>query len=475
MRCISVYIVIGLTAMVAAPAVLGAEAQPTKTATQTDGFTGLYAGTFTFERLSTGPNEPITHPGHGTGEAKVTREADGSYKAVISNPSPGFSLELTGKADGNKVALSGPGFNIAGPWTGTIEGGRMVVSNSRLGTLDLKFTAQLPVENASAAPAAADAPTVKTAAGVTDAVMGDYVGTFAPAGGAAVKAEGKVIAEGGGSYRAVLLIPSAADATRTDRYELTGKGDAKKVPLAGAAGAQDWTGAIEGGKLAAASKAGKAELKFTVKTSPAVGAKPPAGAVVLIPYAEGKPPSLDAWAAPAWKPQADGSVMAAASDIHTNRKFGDIQLHVEFCIPLEAEGRGQGRGNSGIYLEDIYEIQILDSFGLKVGPSECAAVYTQVAPKENACLPPGSWQSYDITFLAPRLDSSGKKVKDASVTVIHNGVKVQDRTTITGPTGSARGKPETATGVLRLQFHEHPVRFRNVWLVELKDDAAAKP
>jgi len=323
---------------------------------------------------------------------------------------------------------------------------------------------------AAAPDAAKPEPAKSPSAEPVDKIMGDYVGAFTPADkNAGVKAEAAVVAEGGGSYRAVLLIPKSAEAARPDRYELAGKGDEKKVTLAGSGPSQEWTGAIEAGKLAASSKAGKAELKFTVKTSPALGAKPPAGAVILIPYAEGKPPSLGEWAAPAWKPQDDGSVVAAGADIHTNRKFGDIQLHAEFRLPVEPAGRGQDRGNSGVYIQDLYEIQILDSFGRPLGPSECGSVYTQTAPTACACLPPGAWQTFDITFRAPRFDADGKKVKDAAVTVVHNGVKVQDRTAIAGPTGQAKGRPEVAAGVLRLQYHGHPVSFRNVWLVELKD------
>jgi len=302
-----------------------------------------------------------------------------------------------------------------------------------------------------------------------DKVMGDYAGTFVPAGGAEVKAEAKVIAEGRGSYRAVLLFASGG---RAERIELVGKGDEKKVPLAGKAGEVEWTGAIEDGRLAAESKGGKVNLKFTVKKSPTEGEKPPAGAIVLMPYAEGTPTTLAEWTNTAWQALPDGTVAPARGDNRTKRQFGDMRLHLEFRIPFEPSERAQGRGNSGVYIQDLYEIQILDSFGLEPKPGECGAIYLRTPPKVNACLPPGAWQTYDITLRAPRFDADGKKVSDAVVTVVQNGVKIHDEQPIAGPTGAARGKPEAAKGPIRLQDHGHAVKFRNVWLVELGGDSA---
>jgi hypothetical protein len=307
-----------------------------------------------------------------------------------------------------------------------------------------------------------------------DKVTGDYVGAYVPACGAEEKADAKVIAEGGGNYRVALFMRTGDGAP--SRIELAGKTEGRKVALAGKAGDVEWSGAIEAGGLVAESKSGKCNLKFTVKKSPTEGRKPPAGAVILIPFAEGKPPAMDEWTNSNWLPQADGSVLVAKGDNRTKRLFGDMQLHLEFRVPFEPSQRAQGRGNSGVYIQDLYEIQILDSFGLEPKASECGAVYTQTAPKENACLPPGAWQTYDITFLAPRFDADGRKVKDAVVTVVQNGVKVHDGQAIRGPTGAAKGRPEVKKGPLRLQEHGHPVRFRNVWLVEQDErDAATSP
>ncbi len=299
-----------------------------------------------------------------------------------------------------------------------------------------------------------------------DNIMGDYLGKYTHQQGS-VESDAKVIALGGGRYRVVLT----AHGDRNPRLSvvLTGSAEGDNVALAGQ---DDWKGKIEGAKtLFAESLLGRFDLKFTVLHSPTEGLKPPSDATVLIPYKEGTAPSFDEWTGGAWKPMDDGSVMVNGGDTRTKRKLGDFQMHVEFRIPYEPSGRGQDRGNSGLYIHDIYELQILDSYGLGTANNDCGAIYTQVAPKVNACFPPKSWQTYDITFHAARLDDTGKKIKNATITVIQNGVKVQDETSISGPTGAARGRPEVAAAVLRLQDHNHPVRFRNMWLVEVKDEA----
>ena len=303
-----------------------------------------------------------------------------------------------------------------------------------------------------------------------DNVTGDYVGTY-QAQQRSIESDAKVIAQGGGKYRVVLTVHD--DKTPHFTVVLNGSAESNRVALAGQGSQADWKGEVIGGKvLVAASAAGNFDLKFTIRHSPTEGLKPPSDAIVLIPYAEGKAPAFDEWTGGAWKPMDDGSVMVNGGDTHTKRKLGDFRMHAEFRIPLEPNGRGQDRGNSGLYIHDIYELQVLDSYGLPLANNECGAIYTQVAPKENACFPPKSWQTYDITFHAARVDETGKKIKNATITVIQNGVKVQDETSISGPTGAAKGRPEVATAVLRLQDHSHPVRFRNMWFVELKDDAS---
>jgi len=289
-----------------------------------------------------------------------------------------------------------------------------------------------------------------------DGIQGVYQGADA----ASVKAEAKVVGQGDGAFKVILTAGSGP------AVELAGKLEGGKVALTGAGGVG---GTIADKKLSATVGDKKFEMAYTTVKPPTLGEKPPAGAVVLLPFAEGKKPSLDAWDPPAWTALDDGTMQVAKGDIRTKQEFGDFKLHLEFWLPYEPAGRSQSRGNSGVYIQDRYEIQILDSFGLVPRESDCGAVYTRVAPKVNACLPPGNWQTYDITFQTPRFDADGKKIKDAVVTVVQNGVTVQDQTVIKSPTGAARNKPEVKKAPIRLQEHQHPVRFRNVWLVELKD------
>jgi hypothetical protein len=159
-------------------------------------------------------------------------------------------------------------------------------------------------------------------------------------------------------------------------------------------------------------------------------------------------------------------VKPGAGSIATKRKFKDFTLHLEFCTPFMPEARGQGRGNSGVYLQNRYEIQVLDSYGLEPKDNECGGIYQVGAPLVNMCYPPGQWQTYDITFQAPRFDGSGNRLKDAAVTVRHNGVTIHDQRPIPHPTGGALDSNVSEPGGVYLQDHGNLVRFRNIWLVE---------
>lgn len=166
----------------------------------------------------------------------------------------------------------------------------------------------------------------------------------------------------------------------------------------------------------------------------------------------------------------DGGVMEGVKghgDIITKQKFdGKFKLHVEFRVPYEPGGAGQGRGNSGVYVQGRYEVQILDSYGLKSKNNDCGAIYEVAAPKENACKAPTVWQTYDIEFTSPKFEN-GKKTEPARMTVYHNGVKIHDDVPI--PVDNTRaglgGDPSTP-GPILLQDHGHPVQFRNIWLLK---------
>jgi hypothetical protein len=154
--------------------------------------------------------------------------------------------------------------------------------------------------------------------------------------------------------------------------------------------------------------------------------------------------------------------------IVTKEEFGDVQLHVEWATPVEVKGEGQGRGNSGVYLQGRYEIQVLDSYNNKTYPNgQAAAFYLNSAPLVNASRKPGEWQIYEIIFHGPRKGSDGK-AQPGSFTVLHNGVLVQDHIAVTGgATTAAMFQGVVSKGPLVLQDHGNPVRYRNIWIRRL--------
>ncbi len=165
----------------------------------------------------------------------------------------------------------------------------------------------------------------------------------------------------------------------------------------------------------------------------------------------------------------DGAMEVArgAGDIVTRETFGDFLLHLEFQTPRSRkDATGQARGNSGVYVHDRYEVQVLDSYGVDpLGLGDCGAIYGKRPAAANASRPPERWQTYDVRFRAPRFDSTGAKNENARISVWWNGVTVQDDVEIDGPTGGAAGSGEVPRGPIRLQDHGDPVRYRNVWIV----------
>ena len=197
------------------------------------------------------------------------------------------------------------------------------------------------------------------------------------------------------------------------------------------------------------------------------GAPPPAAAVVLF---DGK--DLSAWRgpngqSPQWKVE-NGYAEVRGGGITTKEEFGDVQLHVEWATPAIPTGKDQGRGNSGIYFQERYEIQVLDSYENPTYPvGQAGAFYGIAAPSVNASKPPGEWQTYDIVFRAPRQGTDGKLIP-GSFTVFHNGVLVLDRVPIEGnATTAAPASGVVPKGPLHLQDHGNPVRYRNIWLRRL--------
>ena len=200
---------------------------------------------------------------------------------------------------------------------------------------------------------------------------------------------------------------------------------------------------------------------------------PPSDAIVLF---DGK--DLSKWVdGNRWIVQ-DGYAVADRQSIRTKDSFGDCQLHVEWAAPEEVSGSGQGRGNSGVILMTLYEVQVLDSYHNDTYyDGQCASIYKQHPPLVDACRKPGQWQTYDIVFKSPRFDGQGKLAKPGYITVFHNGVLVQDHFELQGDTAWDRApvyRAHPAKMPLELQYHMNPVRFRNIWIRELPEEQPPK-
>jgi hypothetical protein len=192
---------------------------------------------------------------------------------------------------------------------------------------------------------------------------------------------------------------------------------------------------------------------------------PPRGARILF---DGK--NLDSWemrtgGKAVWA-VADGHMQATKGDLVTREKFeGDFRLHVEFRVPYMPKHTGQARGNSGVYLQGRYEVQVLDSYGLKSKNNDCGAIYEVSAPLVNACKAPTVWQSFDIEFHPPKC-VNGKRAEPAWMTVYHNNLKIQDKVSIpVDNTRAGMGGDVCQPGPIMLQFHGDPVQYRNIWLL----------
>lgn len=312
-------------------------------------------------------------------------------------------------------------------------------------------------------------------------IQGEYVGEVAGGG----KLGGQVIALGKGALQVVLL-PGGLPGDGWDgknKILLDGKLDGDKAVFQPATGKKkylaqspeefsatskfppeghkEYTATIAGETLSGKTEDGKTfELKKVVRKSPTLGAKAPSGAIVLF---DGT--NTDEWT----KGRLDkdnGILNTDGGDILTKRKFNNYVMHVEFMLPYRPDARGQGRGNSGFYQVDHYEVQVLDSFGLDGKNNECGGVYTKAEPKVNMCLPPLVWQTYDVEFTNAVRGEDGKKVKNARMTLKHNGVVIHDDLEINGPTGGSRNDPEGTPGPIKLQGHGNPLQYRNIWIVE---------
>ena len=296
------------------------------------------------------------------------------------------------------------------------------------------------------------------------AFQGEYVGEV-PVDGSPLKVGVHVVALGDGKFDVVAYpggLPGAgwAPPTKikgTGTREGSGADAVVKLEVRNDDG-QVYKSEIRGTEIAVLGPDGKAAAKLAKQTrkSPTLGAAAPAGAVVLF---DGK--SAEKFADGRLSP--DGLLMEGTT---SKDAFGDSTWHVEFLLPYQPKDRGQGRANSGVYLQGAYEVQVLDSFGLNGENNECGGIYSVAAPAVNMCLPPLQWQTYDIDFTAPKFDGE-TQVQPARMTVKHNGVVIHDNVAVPKVTPGGPGAIK-GTGPLHLQNHGNPVRFRNIWVVPKK-------
>lgn len=290
-------------------------------------------------------------------------------------------------------------------------------------------------------------------AGEDFVIQGEYLGMLD-----GQKIAVQVWAKGKGEFEAVGFtggLPGDGwDENRKDRQTVPGRREpGKKVATFRK---EIETATADGQTMQVEANDVKVTLKKHARTSPTLGAKPPAGAVVLFDgQGVNRFPNS----------QIDDKLHALKEGITSEDTFHDCTLHVEFMLPFMPEARGQGRGNSGLYLQGRYEVQMLDSFALDGKDNECGGLYKIASPRINMCLPPLTWQTYDVDFTAARYDETGQKLVNAKITVRHNGVLIHENQELPGSTTSAPKKEDATPGPVYLQNHGNPVRYRNIWVV----------
>lgn len=288
------------------------------------------------------------------------------------------------------------------------------------------------------------------------AIQGEYSGQLGPE---KEKFGLQVIARGGGKFDAYSFeggLPGDGFNAETGKRE----GPFKFVSTDGVVSAEDegMVGTIENGVLSVRDADGKSigELKRVDRKSKTLGKKPEKGAIVL----------FDGSDAREWKKgrmTKGGHLLMGTESL---RKFQDCYLHMEFRVPYEPTNRGQGRGNSGVYMQRRYEVQIIDSFGEKARHDLCGGIYATAPPKVNMSYPPLTWQTYDIEFKAAKYDDKGKKTANGAMTVWHNGVLIHKDQQLPKRTTASPEKESPQPGAVYFQNHGHIVVFRNIWAIE---------
>lgn len=285
------------------------------------------------------------------------------------------------------------------------------------------------------------------------AVQGEYVGKGSLSGPKDDKIGAQVIARGHGKFEILLLaggLPGEGWKKGAPRVRCEGLRKDRQVGVLG----DGLSGEIVDGKmtLRVEGRATGIELKRTQRKSPTLGAKPPKGAVVLF---DGS--GVDYF--PGAKTTKEKSLLSGTL---SKAEFNSYHLHLEFRLTWMPEALGQARSNSGVYIHNCYEVQVLDSFGLDGRDNECGGLYSIREPDVNMCLPPMEWQTYDVDFTAPKFDDEEKKVSCARLTLRHNGVQIHD---LELPHATPGGQEEgPGPRGLQLQGHGCHVQYRNIWL-----------
>ncbi len=315
--------------------------------------------------------------------------------------------------------------------------------------------AALAQEPKPAKPKAAERVAINDPAKLVDdkdfALQGEYFGEKADKSD---RGSGQLIALGEGKFRLKAFdkgLPGVDPHSKAHDFDITGERVGDTVELKGKG---QLMATVKGGAIVS-PEAGDYPLKKVARTSPTVGAKPPAGADVLF----GAAGDETNWDGGKLVKLSDGEFLGVGCK--SKKTYGDFTAHVEFRLPWMPNSRGQGRGNSGFYPQDRYEVQVLDSFGLKGENNECGGIYTIAKPSINMCLPPMAWQTYDIDFTAAKFDGS-KKTTNARITVKHNGVTIHDNVELPKATGGGQVEGPTP-GPFQLQNHGDPVVYRNIW------------
>jgi hypothetical protein len=288
-------------------------------------------------------------------------------------------------------------------------------------------------------------------------VQGEYLGEGTWLDSSHVPVGAQVIASGNGQFTVVVTkggLPGAGWRRGDPRFSLSGRRDGEITTLSG----KDFSGKISAEAMTIAGADGKTklELKRTVRRSPTESAKPSEGAIVL----------FDGAGAENFRHGTLTKDKNLLSEATSKQGFRDYTLHLEFRLSYMPLARGQARSNSGVYLHDCYEIQVLDSFGLEGEDNECGGFYQLRKPDVNMCYPPLLWQTYDIEFTAPKYQD-GKKVADARVEVRQNGVVIHPEFALSRATPGRQGEGP-APRPFYLQGHGNKVEYRNIWLKEKK-------